>query len=26
VNSPTFGQVLSVRSMRTVLVTTRFRF
>jgi trimeric autotransporter adhesin len=26
VNSPTFGQVLSVRPMRTLLVTTRFRF
>jgi trimeric autotransporter adhesin len=26
VNSPTFGQVLSVRPMRSVLVTTRFRF
>jgi hypothetical protein len=26
VNSPTFGQVISVRSMRTVLITTRFRF
>jgi trimeric autotransporter adhesin len=26
VNSPTFGQVLSVRPMRTFLVTTRFRF
>jgi len=26
VNSPTFGQVISVRPMRTVLVTTRFRF
>jgi hypothetical protein len=26
VNSPTFGQVISVRPMRTLLVTTRFRF
>ena len=26
VNSPTFGQVLSVRPMRTVQFTVRFRF
>jgi hypothetical protein len=26
VNSPTFGQVISVASMRTVLMTARFRF
>ena len=26
VNSPTFGQVLSVRPMRTITLTARFRF
>jgi hypothetical protein len=25
-NSPTFGQVISVSSMRSVLLTARFRF
>ena len=26
VNSPTFGQVMSARPMRTVTITARFRF